>query len=281
MAAPEHRDWKGEDGRRWLEHIDRLETMVAPVGDALIARASFEPGETVVDIGCGGGLTSLDIARLVTPGGKVLGVDIAHMLIERAEQRAWEQGVENVEFYCADAENAQLPMTGFDRLFARFGVMFFRDTTAAFSHMRSWLAPGGSIIFSCWAPVEENVWFTDVAQVVSRYITLPEHRPDDPGPFRLSDPDATRAMLERAGYTGIGIESWRGEQPVGGKGASPSAAADFLMTALPIAASVSKLDASVRSDLKGDLETMLKPRYRGGSVMIEGAAWFVTAFNPG
>lgn len=278
QCTEEH--WAGEGGTRWLEHIDRFESMIAPVGDALIAKARFLPGEKVVDVGCGGGVNSLEIARLVGPKGKVLGVDIAHMLIEKAEERAWQGGVENVEFYCADAENARLPMTDFDRLFARFGVMFFRDTTAAFAHMRSWLRPGGSIIFSSWAPIENNPWFGEVGKVIGSYAELPQYSPNDPGPFRLSDPDAIRTMLQRAGFVDIGIELWRGQQFLGGKGSSPSEAADFVMMAFPIANAIKELPSSTRVDMKADLKRLLEPHYRDGSVRINGAAWFVTAFNP-
>lgn len=48
-------DWAGEMGVKWLTHIDRFEGMIAPIGDALLARASIAPGERVIDLGCGGG----------------------------------------------------------------------------------------------------------------------------------------------------------------------------------------------------------------------------------
>lgn len=279
MTASE--DWNGEGGNRWLTHIDRFESMIRPVGQALVEKARFRPGEKVVDVGCGGGLSSIEIARQVAPGGRVLGVDIAHRLIERAEQRAWGQGAENVEFYCADAENAQLPMKGFDRLFARFGVTFFRDTTAAFSHMRSWLRPGGSIIFSCWAPAEDNPWYLEVGQTVSKYVETPSRRPDDPGPFRLANPRATRAMLQSAGFVDVSLDLWKGLQPLGGEGSSPESAADFLIAALPLGAAAETLSYAKRQALKNELAAFFAEGYDGNSVRIEGAAWFVTAYNPG
>lgn len=280
MTVP-YNEWDGESGQRWLAHIDRFEGMVGPVGEALIGKAAFRPGETVVDVGCGGGLNSLQIARLVAPGGKVLGVDIAHMLIQKAEERAWEAGLGNVEFYCADAENAQLPMTGFDRLFARFGVMFFHDTTAAFAHMRSWLKPDASLAFSCWAPMDDNPWFGEIGRIVAKYTVLPPPSPDDPGPFRLSDPVETRAMLERAGFVDVRMELWKGEQPLGGQGSDPASAADFLMAAMPFSGAVIELPAAERQRMKEDLVALLAPHYRDGSIWITGAAWFVTARNPG
>lgn len=280
MSVPGSESWIGEIGQKWLAHIDCFESMVAPVGEALIAKADFRPGENVVDVGCGGGLNSLEIARLVAPEGKVLGVDIAHMLIQKAEERAWEAGLGNVEFYCADAENARLPMTGFDRLFAQFGVMFFNDTTAAFAHMRSWLKPGASIAFSCWASIEENPWFGEIGRVVARYASLPPPAPDDPGPFRLADPIQTRAILERAGFGDIVIDLWEGPQPLGGEGSDPESAADFVMAAMPVSNAIKELPRAQQQQLKEELVAVLTPHYRDGSVWINAAAWFVTARNP-
>lgn len=281
MSVPGTDAWNGEGGKRWLAHIDRFEDMVAPVGEALIAKAKFRPGEKVVDVGCGGGINSLEIARLVAPKGRVLGVDIAHMLIQKAEERAWEAGLGNVEFYCADAENAKLPMAGFDRLFARFGVTYFHDTTAAFAHMRSWLKPGASIIFSAWAPVEDNPWFREIGRILGNYLSLPSHAPDDAGPFRLSDPVQTRAILERAGFIDVTTDLWKGQQPLGGRGSDPESAAAFLMMAMPgHGGAVRAVDKGRKQGLKEELTAILTPQYREGSVWIEGAAWFVTARNP-
>ena len=69
-------DWAGEQGDRWLANVDRLEAMLAPIGEALLARANYKSGERVLDLGCGGGASSRAIASVVGAGGAVLGVDI-------------------------------------------------------------------------------------------------------------------------------------------------------------------------------------------------------------
>ena len=61
MAAE---DWAGEMGERWLRNLDRFESMIAPVGEALLQRADYKAGETVLDIGCGGGASARAIAGL-------------------------------------------------------------------------------------------------------------------------------------------------------------------------------------------------------------------------
>ena len=78
MDRLEPEDWAGEMGERWLAQLDRFESMISPVGDALLARAAFQPGERVVDLGCGGGATSFAIAEAVAPRGHVLGHVVRH-----------------------------------------------------------------------------------------------------------------------------------------------------------------------------------------------------------
>ena len=124
--APRAEDWAGEMGARWLANIDRLESMIAPIGDALLARAGFQPGQHVIDIGCGGGATSLAIASAVGSSGSVVGIDISPDLIAKATERGVAAGVPNARFECADASLYQAE-TPFDRLFSRFGSMFFQN----------------------------------------------------------------------------------------------------------------------------------------------------------
>src|SRR3954451_17510709 len=98
--------WAGPMGDQWLEHIDGFEGMIAAVGAALMAEAAFTPGERGVDIGCGGGATTIEIGRAVGPGGEALGVDVSEALLTTARLRAGE--ATNVRFIHADAGRARL-----------------------------------------------------------------------------------------------------------------------------------------------------------------------------
>jgi SAM-dependent methyltransferase len=140
-------DWAGEMGVKWLTHIDRFEGMIAPIGDALLARAGIAPGERVIDLGCGGGLTSLAAARVTGPQGAVLGLDISPDLIDEARRRAADHP--NVTFICADAATVALD-TPYDRLISRFGSMFFADPYAAFTNLHGLIRPGGRIDLAIW-----------------------------------------------------------------------------------------------------------------------------------
>src|SRR3546814_20319905 len=79
--------WAGEAGARWLGQLDRFESMIEPIGEALLARAAYAAGERVVDIGCGGGWTTRRIAAAVGNTGLALGLDLSPDLVAAAREQ--------------------------------------------------------------------------------------------------------------------------------------------------------------------------------------------------
>jgi SAM-dependent methyltransferase len=150
--------------------------------------AALQPGERVLDVGCGAGQTSLEAARA---GGKVLGVDVSHRMLERARRRA--EG--DVEFVLADAQTHPFVPASFDVAISRCGLMFFADPAAAFANIRRALRPGGRLAGLIWQRYEDNEWATALNV--------------DPAPFSLGDRRATRRLLERAGFRRVRFEDVR------------------------------------------------------------------------
>lgn len=149
---PQSEDWAGEMGLKWLANLSLFEEMIAPIGNALLARADYQPGETVIDLGCGGGGTTIAIAKQVADAGRVMGIDISPDLIAAAQERDGESGYSNVGFTCSDASIVELSDAPYDRLFSRFGSMFFDEPQIAFSHLHGLLKKGGRIDLAVWGP---------------------------------------------------------------------------------------------------------------------------------
>ncbi|MFB2607503.1 class I SAM-dependent methyltransferase, partial [Rhizobium phaseoli] len=197
-------DWNGQSGERWVAYQARLDAMMAVFGQAAIEAAAPAIGERVLDVGCGAGASSLDLAVRVGAGGQVLGVDISEPLIGRARERAPQDTP--VLFQVADASSAELPEGAFDILFSRFGVMFFDDPTGAFAHMRRTLKPGGRVAFVCWRGMAENDWVRLPMGAIKGI--LPPTAPPDPeasGPFSFGDRGRVARILTAAGFTDIAI----------------------------------------------------------------------------
>jgi SAM-dependent methyltransferase len=153
--------------------------------ERLRAAAAIRPGERVLDVGCGAGQTSIEAARA---GGRVLGLDVSQRMLERARQRAGG----SVEFVLADAQTHPFERASFDVVISRCGLMFFADPEAAFRNIAGALRPRGRLAGLIWQRYEDNEWATALG--VTRE------------PFSLGDPEATRALLERAGFRDVRFE---------------------------------------------------------------------------
>ncbi|WP_086607573.1 class I SAM-dependent methyltransferase [Erythrobacter donghaensis] len=270
-------DWAGEMGARWLASLDRFEGMIAPIGDALLARANYSPGERVLDLGCGGGATTLAIADVVGQQGAALGLDIAPMLVEAATRRA-VAAHSTARFVCADAATAQLDEPPFDRLFSRFGSMFFAEPVFAFANLRTMLKQAARIDLAVWAHPRDNAWMMEVMGVVRRHVDIPPAVPRAPGPFAFDDLGYLEEVLKGAGFAGMEADAYHGLQPVGGPGASPQEATDFVLASMAAGRVLAEQGPEVRAAAHADLTAMFASHHRAGEgVMLGCKAWLVTA----
>jgi len=275
--TPPTEDWAGEMGARWLAGIDRFESMIAPIGAALQARAGFMAGERVLDLGCGGGATSLAIARSVGPTGSVTGIDISPALVAKARERAEVAGARNVTFECVDAALYR-PDAVFDRMVSRFGSMFFPRPVEAFSSLHGCLRPGGRIDLAVWGPPRENPWMMEMIGVLRRHIEVPPAVPRAPGPFAFEDTDYLTGILTEAGFEEVDIVACQGLQPIGGTGASPEEAVSFAMSSLAAGRMMEDRDETLRLRVREDLQAVFARHHvEGQGVMMSGKAWLVTA----
>lgn len=210
IGSPPHSPHRGRpdpDAPRvaaWAEVRDLLELQLAPLGRPAIAALGARPGETVLDIGCGGGTTVLDLARAIAPDGSVVGIDLSEAVLAHAMQAA--TGHKRVRLLHGDAQAFPFEPAVFDAAFSRFGVMFFADPVAAFVNIRRSLKPHGRLAFVCWRALQENPLDFLPLQAASGHL-LPQPAPDPaaPGPFSFADPNRIRDVLGRAGFRSIAI----------------------------------------------------------------------------
>ena len=86
-------EWNGALGQRWATMQREIDGIVVPFGDAALKTAAPQPGERVIDIGCGCGDTSIEIARIVGETGAVLGIDVSQPMLELPARVARSRGL--------------------------------------------------------------------------------------------------------------------------------------------------------------------------------------------
>jgi len=271
-------DWAGEMGAKWLANLARFEGMIAPIGEALLKQADFKPGARVLDIGCGGGGTTIAIAKAIAPSGEVVGIDISPDLTTASLRRAKDAGVTNIRFICADGATVQLEDAPFDRLFSRFGSMFFPEPHKAFANLHSLLRPGARIDLAVWGPPRDNLWMMEMMGVVRRYVYIPPAVPRSPGPFAFEDLDYLNEILVSGGFSGVNVIPYEGLQPIGGADAAPHDAVSFVLSSMAVGRVLAEQGADVRATAETDLVELFQKHYVAGEgVMMKGKAWLVSA----
>ena len=110
-----------------------------------VAVADLRPGETVLDLGCGGGIDVLLSARRVGPAGKAYGLDMTGEMLDLARAHAREAGAENAEFLLGQIEAIPLPDSSVDVIISNCVINLSTDRSAVFAESFRVLRPGGRL----------------------------------------------------------------------------------------------------------------------------------------
>ncbi|MES0824333.1 class I SAM-dependent methyltransferase [Ruegeria sp. SCP11] len=210
LANEEQAEYWGnsDSGTKWLTYEDQLDQNFASVLELVLNRAGLSESTNVLDIGCGTGVSTLAAAERVGPAGHVLAADISQPFLDRAQIRASEKGLTNIQFQYADAQTFTFPQGQMDAAISRFGVMFFEDTVAAFANIARALKPGGKMTFAAWGPLGDNPWFkVPHLAAVKRLGQPPRVDRYAPGPLAFHDLYHVTGMMTQAGLTDVSGEA--------------------------------------------------------------------------
>jgi len=262
--------WNGAAADTWAAQQERLDRQLDPLGRAALRALVPRPGEHVLDVGCGSGQTTLQLADAVGPGGRVVGLDLSSQLLAAARRR---NPSAHVAFERADAQTHAFDQP-FDAIYSRFGVMFFADPVAAFANLRRALKPGGRMAFVCWRAQAANPIMTvPIAAAATHLPPLPPPLdPDAPGPFALADSARLGRILEAAGFGGVAITPH--DEPIGGNDRAGT---------LELALQIGPLGRYLREHperlaaVVGPVRAALEPFIVDGIARIPSATWIVTA----
>ena len=194
--------WSGVLFDRFLEYRDLVVAGLTQHGVAAMRTHPPKPGDRVLDIGCGFGDTTQELASIVGAEGEAVGVDVAEPFIRASMEEAAQAGVENVDFFVTDVQVGDLKGP-YDYAFSRMGVMFFANPVQAMRNVRDALRPGAKLVATVWRRKADNEWLNRAEEVAGRYLEEPDE-PEDvrcgPGPFSMANADTVSEQLQIAGF---------------------------------------------------------------------------------
>jgi SAM-dependent methyltransferase len=249
--------------RGWRRWEPMFQSFSWPLALRMAAVAEIGSGHRVLDVGCGIGDPTLQVAVLVGPHGRVVGLDISEGMIAIARERAAALGLGHAEFRVEDVTVAALPDAGFDAVLGRWSLIYLEDVAHVLERLRTALVPGGRIAITAWAPPEANPWFAVPQEAMARVRPVAPLDPDKPGVFHLSTDGALARALVGAGFQTVGqervvlsqlaqdgAEFWRMMTDTGG----------------PLASFIAELGPAEVGQVAADVAARLE-RYRAGDVL--------------
>lgn len=261
--------WNNRTGEKWVAFQPELDVMLANVTTRLMARAAIQPGERVLDIGCG---TGQSCALALEQGATVTGVDVSGPMLKLAAKRLGERAT-----LCLADAGQWVADKPFDIALSRFGVMFFDDPVAAMTRIRGNLKPGGRLVFCCWQAMALNDWANVPAQAIADLLDpAPPSDPLTPGPFAFADDERLHLILAAAGYTNIEIVPLTVDIVLTDQG-GPDHAARLTAQIGPAAAAMAAWDEARKATAFAHIRDAIAARCNADRVVLSGAIWLVRA----
>ena len=268
--------WSGAGGDVWVNKQKEMDIMLNPLGQRAIDKLDLSDNKRILDIGCGCGTTTLEIAKMI-PEGKIIGVDISEPMLNQARKDALEMSLSNTEFVVQDVQTDEISKDAFDIAFSRFGVMFFEDSYEAFKNINNSLKIGGQLSFVCWQEPSLNPWQSLSIQVIKQFIDLPAPAPKSPGPFAFEDKSYIEDILDRSNFKEINIDDNQ-EEIIMFSGKSLKEASEDYLTINPV---VTEMLKNSPKELKEEILEALIIKFtdfhEDHGLVFPSATWIVSA----
>ena len=269
--------WSGKGGDNWVERQNAMDTMLSPLGEAALNKLNFNEEENVLDIGCGCGHTTLNIAKRIGPSGNVTGLDISEPMLKRAKESAVEKSITNTSFKCVDVQTEDLGDQIYSAAFSRFGVMFFEDSIAAFKNINKSLISGGYLSFVCWQSPAVNPWQSLFIQEVKKFLDLPSPPPRSPGPFAFMESEYVSSILEESKFQDITIEGHEAEVNMFSGRSLSDSVKDYISINPVVTQMLKESSENQIAEIVNSGIEAFSPYYSEKGLIFPSATWLVTA----
>lgn len=170
----------------------------------VVAAADLDPDHRVLDVACGTGVLTREVASRLNDPGQVTGIDsnpgMLSVSMEHSKAIEWKQG---------SAEDLPFQDQRFDAVLCQFGLMFFSNRVKAIREMTRVLAPGGRLVLTVWDAIENIPAYSRSISAIEKYAGS-KAREVLNSPFELGDADVLRATFREAGISDITIATHTG-----------------------------------------------------------------------
>ena len=268
--------WSGAGGDVWVEKQREMDIMLNPLGQKAIEQLILKENTKILDIGCGCGATTIEIAKMI-PKGHVTGLDISIPMLDRAEKFASEMSLSNIDFQVKDVQTEEINSNHYDIAFSRFGVMFFEDPYEAFKNINQSIKENGQLVFVCWQHPSLNPWQSLSLQVIKEYLDLPSPPPKSPGPFAFEDKDYIEDILKGSDFKEISIADNQ-EDIVMFSGKSIREACEDYLTINPVVTEMLKNSGNeLKEEILEALIAKFSSFHNNDGLLFPSATWIVSA----
>ena len=202
-ADEQQRELWRRGAQGWERRQESLREKTAPVAHWLVDAIDPQPGQRVLELAAGPGETGLIAAQRLGSQGRLLSTDQSPEMVEVAQRRAAELGLDNVDFAVIDAQQLELEPASFDAAICRWGYMLMGDPDEAMRRTRLALRDGGRLALATWDRPDRNLWMAAPAIALVTQGAMPPPNPADPSPFALPDPDDLERRLRSAGFSSV------------------------------------------------------------------------------
>jgi ubiquinone/menaquinone biosynthesis C-methylase UbiE len=177
---------------KYDEHM--VPALFAPLAKATMDRIALPDGASVIDIACGTGALTREIAARLGEAGRLVGTDLNATMIEVACERHPADTLE-AEYLAADVSSLPYEDGSFDYAFLQQGLQFFPDKPAALHEIARVLRPGGCLVLSCWRAI--SPFSQALANSIGRHIGEAAAAKAS-APFSFRDGDTITQLLQVA-----------------------------------------------------------------------------------
>jgi len=269
--------WSGNGGQIWVERQKAMDTMLSPLGKTALSKLNLSDKDNVLDIGCGCGNTTLNIAKKIQPSGKVTGLDISKPMLNKANESAKEMSLTNTTFRCLDVQTDYIGEEIYTVAFSRFGVMFFEDPIAAFRNINKSLISGAFLSFVCWQSPSLNPWQSIFIQEVRKVIDLPSLPPRSPGPFAFDESEYVTSILEESNFKNIEIDGQTLEVKMFSGRSLSEAVKDYLSINPVVNEMLKDSPEEQKTEIVNSTINAFSPYYSEKGLIFPSATWLVKA----